>query len=417
MAKSINIDQDDNLESSGLGEIKVAIGSSNLDGFARLRVSQITTQLDAKQLYDKLPLFIDEELIGTATATHSTTLARTQLAVAATNDAVIMQTKQRFNYQSGKSQQLFWTFHSLGEGANIYLKVNRTGVSVDSVIRASWDDPLDGTGRSGVTHDFDNNTIMMVDFEWLGVGNIRWFVIKNGLPILFHELDHTGTTEVYMSSPNKPMRWELRQTGASAYTSRVGYFTSNNTTPFNSTLDGFWIESNDAGATFDYICASVNTEGSINQIGKILSYNLGTAHINASSTANKYAIIGFRLNASNADALIDLLDYSLLSITNDNMLIEVWLNPTVAGTFTYASVTNSSAQVAIGAVAGTNTVTGGTLLASSYGTSLDPVNSTIQNAIRLGSTIDGSLDTLVITANPLTSNLDVLGSINWRELT
>ena len=99
------------------------------------------------------------------------------------------------------------------------------------------------------------------------------------------------------------------------------------------------------------------------------------------------------------------------------MLIEVWLNPTVAGTFTYASVTNSSAQVAIGAVAGTNTVTGGTLLASNYGTSQDVVVSTIQNAIRLGSTIDGSLDTLVITANPLTSNLDVLGSINWRELT
>ena len=38
------------------------------DAFGRFRVSQITTQIDIKQLHDKLPLFINEELIGGATS-------------------------------------------------------------------------------------------------------------------------------------------------------------------------------------------------------------------------------------------------------------------------------------------------------------------------------------------------------------
>jgi hypothetical protein len=391
--------------------------TGNVDAFGRARVSQVTTQYDAKQLYDKLPLFVDEVSSGTATATHSTTLAQTSLATSAGGDYVVMQTKQRFNYQSGKSQLIFWTFNSMGsqagvnkkvgyfssstvapytadldgiflqnDGTNLSVNIYRTGTATAQVNQSSWDDPLDGTGASGVTHDFNNNTILAVDFEWLGVGRVRFYVIKDGAFIPFHSVGFTDTTSVYMSSPNKPLRWELRQNDVTA-------------------------------GSLNVICSSVNSEGSLNQIGKLFSSNLGTDFINANSTSTKYAILGIRLNSSNIGTMVDILTLSLLSATNDNVLWEIWLNPTVAGTFTYNTVTNSGVQVAKGTTGGTNTVTGGTLLDSGFMVAQNSVRLSIENAIRLGMSIGGTLDEIVLTANPLSTNLDIYGSITWRELT
>ena len=391
--------------------------SPNLDAFGRLRVSQVTTQFDAKQLHDALPLFIDEATIGTGLATHDPTLAQSRISTSATSDAVILQTKQRFNYQSGKSQLLFWTFNNMqaqtnitkrvgyfssststpfntsfdgffleNDGTDLRFKVYRSGTLIDNVAQSSWDDPVDGTGSSGITHDFTDNTILVVDFEWLGVGQITVGIVKDRTIIPILALDHTDIDGVYMSSPNQPMRWEIRQSGAGS-------------------------------GAMDVICSSVNSEGSINKLGKILSENLGTTHVNANSTATKYALLGIRLQTAKVDTLIDLINFSVLATTNDNQLVEVWLNPTVAGTFTYNSVTNSSVQVAKGASGGTNTVTGGTLLYSKYITAQDATPIDLENAIRLGMAIDGTLDEIVISTNPLTSNSDVLASMDWRELT
>lgn len=391
--------------------------TGNIDAFGRARVSQVTTQFDAKQLHDNLPLFIDEETIGTGAAAHSTTEARSQLTTAATSDAVILQTKQRFNYQSGKSQLIFMTFNNfqaetnitkrigyfssstttpftadldglfLESDGNVSINIYKTGTLTEQTDQSSWNiDPLDGTGESGITVDWQDNQILIIDFEWLGVGRVRWGLVVDGLIYYFHESKFANTTQgVYMSSPNQPLRWELRQSGAGS-------------------------------GTFNVICSSVNSEGSLNKLGKILSDNLGTTHVNANSTSTKYALLGIRLQTAKVDTLVDLINYSILATTSDNQLIEVWLNPTVAGTFTYNSVTNSSVQVAKGASGGTNTVTGGTLLYSRYITAQDATPVNLENAIRLGMAIDGTLDEIVITCNPLTSNSDVLASIDWREL-
>lgn len=399
-----------------------ASDSPSIDAFGRWRVSQVATQFDQKQLHDDLPLFIDKEIIGTGTYSHDSALAESVLSTSTTSDAVIFQTKQRFNYQSGKSQLMFWTFYNMGVEANVTKRIGyftsgtaspynsdldglflqsdsttgeesvnvyRNGVLRTAVNRTDWDDPLDGSGRSGVTHDFDNNTIMAVDFEWLGVGRVRFYIIKDGVFIKFHEIDYTDDQSVYMSSPNQPLRWEIRQSGAGT-------------------------------GSMSVICASVNSEGAINLLGKIISENLGVSSVNANTVGTAYALLGIRLKADRVDTLIDLIDYSVLSITADNQLIQLWLNPTVAGTFTYNDVTNSSVQIAKGDTAAnpsTTTVTGGTLLFSQYisGQVSSPVS--IENAIRLGMSIAGVQDEIVITTTPLTSNADVTGSITWRELT
>jgi len=395
------------------------------DAFGRLRVSQLNSQLDLKQLHDNLPLFYSQYISGNGTITHSEDEAHSELASLSSPAVVMLQTKQRANYSSGKSQEILMTFNDFAletnavkrvgyfthldstagydtdldglwlesDGANSVVSINvyKTGTQIESTAQASWNlDPLDGTGESGLTWDWDGNTIFFLDFEWLGIGRIRWGVVHDGIVIYFHESNFSqASTGVYMSTPNQPIRATLRQTGAGT-------------------------------ASFNFICSTVGSEGAINKLGKILSDNLGTSIINANSTSNVYALLGISLQSAKADTLVDLLDFSVLATTNDNQLIQIWLNPTVAGTFTYNNVTNSAVAIAKGDTGGgasTTTVTGGTLLYSQYVSSQTATPINLENAIRLGMDIDFTTDKIVLTTRPLTTNSDVTGSITWRELT
>lgn len=401
--------------------------TGDIDAFGRTRVSQITTQFDLKQLHDQQGLFVDIETNGSGSTSHSTTVARTQMNTSANGDWVVAQTKQRFNYQSGKSQLMFMTAHTFGattavtkrigyfssstsspytadldglffqskgnagSGDNgVTINIYQTGVQIEQTQQGNWNiDTMDGSGGasnpSGITVDWDNNQIFIVDFEWLGVGRVRWGLVIDGMIYYVHESDHANnTTDVYMSSPNQPLRWELRQDSVTA-----GQFT--------------------------YVCASINSEGSLNKIGKVLSDNTGTTLIQCNSTSNKYALIGVGLQSTKVDTLVDIIDYSILATTSDNQLVEIYLNPTVAGTFTYNAVTNSSIETAIGSGA-SNTVTGGTLLFSQFVNSQEAFNIAIENAVRLGMTIAGTTDKIVLTTQPVTSNSRVIATVNWREL-
>lgn len=388
----------------------------NIDAFGRLRVSEVTTLLDMKQLHDSQPLLVDIETIGAgASENHSTVNAETTIATTATNDAVICQTFQRFNYQSGKSQLIFMTFSDFqaetniekrigyfssstvspytadkdgiflyNDGTDVYFQVYREGTEVHSIVQDDWDDPLNGSGESGITIDWGKTQIFALDFEWLGVGRIRGCLVIDGQFFPFHYINNANNEDnVYMSTPNQPLRWEIRQTGAGS-------------------------------GSMNYICASVSSEGGINEIGKILSDNQGSTQTDANSTAQTYALIGIRLRDTNLDAVIDLVEFSVLSASNDNQLWKVILNPTVGGTFTYANVSNASVQTAKASGSG-NTITGGTLLDSGYLNQQSSIRDAVQSAINLGAAIDGTRDEIVLCTQPLTSNTDVYGSITWRE--
>lgn len=394
--------------------------SPSIDAFARLRVSNPQTIFDSKQLYDKQPLIYDEVLNGSATSVHSATDAATSMSVSVSGDYVIRQTKRRFNYQPGKSQLLFFTgilgattanvvkrigyfnssttapytdtFDGLyfeDNGSNVGVCVAKSG-SVTRVAKTSWNlDKLDGTGPSGIIADFSKDQIFLIDFEWLGVGRVRFGLVIDGIPVYAHEANHANLSadSVYMSSPNHSVRYEIRSTGGSA--------------------------------TLKHICCSVMSEGGLEPTGVNRSANTGITAaqgVQADVAGTSYAILGFRLKSTHLDATFSLLRASLIIISSANARWQLLLNPTVTGTFTYSDVTNSAIQVASGSGASV-TVSGGTELISGYTSSGSSVLTTdLENVLGLGSTIAGVRDEIVFTVTTNSAAEDVHGSIDWREL-
>lgn len=389
---------------------------SNRDAFNRERVSELTTLIDIKQLWETPALFIDIEEIGTGSTTYNSGDASTTIEVAANNDKVVHQTKQRFNYQSGKSLQSLQTCYGFQPEAGVTKRIGYFSSSTTTPFSATLDGWFLESTETGITLniyksgtptldalkqedwngddisdvDWSKNQIIFCDLEWLGVGLIRFGLVRSGKITYFHQQRNDNVLAgVYMSSPNQPLRWEITSTGGAG--------------------------------TFTYVCSTVSIEGSQNQIGVVLSENNGPTDVIACAVAGTtYALLGIRLRSGRENAIIDILKQSVLATTNDDFLVEIYLNPTVAGTFTYNDIANSAVAVAKADPAGSNTVTinaNTVLLPSFYGKANDTASDEFASAIRLGSKIDGTPDEIVLCVTPRTINLDALGAITFRQLT
>ena len=411
-----------NFRATRHGNFRVSIeeygDTTAIDAFDRLRVSFPFTLFDSKQLHDKQPLFFDESIGGSATSTHVPTNAAVSMTVTASaSDFVIRQTKQRFNYQPGKGQMALFTFRATqqtgvtkriglfdGTGANyltprngIYLEITGTAISfnvakngstTETVTQNNWNvDKLDGTGSSGITLNLNAPQIFICDFEWLGVGRIRCGFIIQGIIRYCHYFFHANNTlfsAVYMSTPNLPIRYGIQGSAS-------------------------------GGGSLDHICSTVMSEGGQEQTGILRSVNTNNVHIDANTADQPYAVIGLRLKAAYYDIVVYPEYISMISETNDDFRWSLLLNPTISGTFTYNDITNSACQYALGATA--NTITAlGLIIDSGYAKQGASLDRRINTSLRIGSTIAGVMDTLVISVTPLSSNADYQASLTFREL-
>jgi hypothetical protein len=389
--------------------------SPSIDAFARLRVSNPLTIFDSKQIFDSSPLFWDDaQTSGSGTGTaYNTNQASTTISVgASTAGTRVRQTKRRFNYQPAKSQLILLTgvfgagatgitrrmgyfddsnglfFQLSGATLSVVRRTFTSGSAVDNVTtQANWNlDKLDGTGASGIILDTSKTNIFLIDFEWLGVGRVRYGVVIDGIPVYCHEINNANAlTVVYMSTPNLPLRYEISNDGTGGAASLV------------------------------HICSSVISEGGQEFTGVVRSANNGSTQLDANVVGTVYAAIGMRLKTTHLGATVFNIDMSMLGATvNDNFLWELRWNPTVAGTFTYNAITDGAIELALGATA--NTVTGGLILNSGYAQAQTSTSNVLINSLNLGATIAGVRDEVVLCVMPLGANLDIFSSVTWREL-
>ncbi len=388
--------------------------SSAIDSFSRLRVCNPLTLLDSKQIHDNKPLFWDDqEVSGSGTTSvydHDT--ASSTIGVGDTTEGKrVRQTKMRFNYQPGKSFLCIFTgvlgvgaagitqeigyfddnngmfFRCDGGGLSVVVRTNVPGTPVDTVItQANWNrDKLDGTGSSGIVLDATKAEVFFIDFEWLGVGRVRYGFFIDGVPVYCHSVDNSNVlTTVYTSTPNLPVRYSIDNDGTGA------------------------------AAELVHLCSTVISEGGSDELGISRYASTGGTHVDANVANTVYALVGIRLKAAHIDAVVVTETMSVLSETNDDFEWIIFLNPTVAGTFTYGDETNSVVQTATGATA--NTITNGTLIDGGFTNQKVGVTKLIRNALYLGSTIAGVPDEIVLCVRPLSTNADIQGGITWKEL-
>ena len=390
------------------------------DAFGNLRTSQSVALIDLKQVVDNLPLFFDRETFGGSSQVWDTNTSSTNMFVGGTSgNYAIAQTFQRLHYQAGKSQLIKITFRllipmtdiikrvgyfsSAETGAfdtvfdGIYLESSNGTVkavianngTLTTVEQVNWNlDTFDGTGDSGnpsgILINWNRRQIAVTDFQWLSVGRVRMGLSINGLLYYFHEFNHANNSNIgaYMRSPHKPIRYEIRSTGGSA--------------------------------SLIQICASVESEGGQQPLG--VQRTIRDARDLQCNTANTdYAIYGLRLKAGVYSEII-LESINIINQNNDDFFYSIVLNPTVTGTFAYTDVTNSSIQKATSLVGSPATITGGTELFSGVSQAASNVEQSINNAIKLGTSIDGTKDEIVLIFNGITNGADVYATLNWREL-
>jgi hypothetical protein len=410
-----------NVSSSGISGVYGY--DSAADAFGRFRVSNPQTLFDSKQIYDNQALFWDDqEVSGSGTnSTYSSPNARSRLSVTdVTAGKRVRQTFQAFNYQPGKSQLIYMTgiigvgetgiTQRIGYGDDdnglffecvdgvmyVNIRTKTSGSVVNNrVAQADWNvDTLDGNGVSGLTVDWNKTLIFTIDFEWLGVGTVRFGVIVDAIVYYVHRVDNSNAlSTVYMSTPNLPLRYELENDGT--------------------------------GGTYelDAICSTVISEGGRNQLGLVRSAGTDGTHVDCANENELYAIVGIRLKSTYPRAVVELISTQMqLQTASHQGIWSLWLNPTVANTFTYNAQTNSAVEIATGGA--TNTVSNGTKLNSGFiesgGLGPSGAGSTIAAADSsryLGTAIDGTVDEIVLCFKPVggSTGVDVEGSITWQE--
>jgi hypothetical protein len=337
--------------------------SVNLDAFGRLRVSEITSLLELKYFSDKLPEQVDEVLGGSATSTFGGNNAAIEMTVSNTGDYVIRQSLQRALYQPGKSQICEFSFSDFELDTNV---IKRVGY-FSSTTAATYDSQFDGfflesnginnqvsfqiwrTGNlilSSTTSDWDSSQInpatidwsktqlAIMDFQWLGVGRVRFGLSLSGQTYIFKTQNGTNNLEdVYMTSPNQPIRYEIRSSGGTA--------------------------------TFHQICSQISSEGSSNNIGRkasaVATYT-ATTQFNTSGT--KYPYIGLRPGLNFDEVQIEIDQINIINTSNDRYLVTIEINPTLSSTPTFISGNTLDYEYAIGN--GTPTVTTSGYILSSF---------------------------------------------------
>ncbi len=389
--------------------------SPSLSAFGRLRTAQEQKKLEISAIDGKQPLFVNEETAGTGTT--STVVDSTVEMFAQDLGYVIRQTKQRAVYQKGNSQLVLLTFDTFDLQFNVEKRVgyftsstvapftaNRDGIFLLSdgsnysivqakngtetaITQANWNvDTFDGSGDannpSGVAIDFSQRNILVMDLEWLGVGRVRVGFNINGITYIAHEfLNANNGTGVYILNGSKPLRWEVRCTAS---------LTSGSLTQ---------------------ICGSVSSEGAQNQLGKVRSADV--ENIQANSTSSNYALIGIKIQAGKDYCQIDLKRISALATTNDDFITYICFNPTLSGAAPWTAEDESVIESAEGT--GLTVTDLGIKIGILHGRGDRAIAFDIPSELRLGTNIDGTRDEIWLVAKPLSTNLDIYGSLTWQE--
>jgi len=394
-----------------------------VDAFNRLKVANPFTLFDSQNRYkpnDKWDVFG----ITGGTYSYSIIESAVNLIVETTlGSKISRETKRIFPYQPGKSLLVLSTFafnqpkaglrqrigyFGLTGGATSGIPYNgvylqQSGLTLSMVMssgslnttttvnQADWNgDVFDGTGASGRNLDITKANILWMDFEWLGVGDVRTGFYVDGKPVIAHTFhnDNINTT-TYMTTACLPIRYELEnltgQTGSSQ---------------------------------LKQICSSVISDGGYQGRSQKQFVSVGTKTSDAVTIGNGTLtpVLSIRLNSNRLDAIVLPTQLDILVTTADNIRWQLLLNATGLTGASWTTHSNGT----IDYDTSTTAYTGGQII--QQGLAYQKVESTALGTledfnIQLGRSQSGVSDIItLVAAGAAASTAKILASLAWEEL-
>lgn len=216
--------------------------SANLDAFSRLRVSNPLNIFNNQFTYDLSPLVFEEYSSDPARCYADHEPADRLAEIIFNNngnigDFIYMQSYEYIPYQPGRSQLVFITFNmfpagsinndtlrsvGLSDGTNgfefqydggfagmAFTIYSSTTAGTQIIQQANWNiDKLDGSGPSQATLDLTKTQILVIDFQALYVGRVRFGFDIDGQIVYAHEFLNNNSTLIapYIATANLPIR-------------------------------------------------------------------------------------------------------------------------------------------------------------------------------------------------------------------
>ena len=395
-----------------------------VDAFGRARVAMPLTLFDSSHRYRDNGLWSTSNTAGTTYAfSQNEGLVNLNIKTGA-NQEIIRETAKVFSYQPGKSLQVMNTFVMapaktglrqrvgyFGANNGLYLEQSNSDIyfvernwtsgtlKENRVRQIDWNiDTLLGNVSSSPSHltlDLSKAQILFHDIEWLGLGTTRCGFVIDGQLIHCHSFHHANQLQTtYMTTASLPLRYEIKNTAATAT---------------NSTLK--------------QVCSTVISEGGYELRGAQQAIETAIGAPRDLTTAGTYyPVISLRLKASpnRLDAIAILTALSILAITNNaNYNWRVVTGGTTTGGSWVDAGTNSAIEYNISGTsfAGGRTMASGFLNGSNQGSS--PVD-ILKEALfkfqleRNGLTL--APFELTLTAASDTNGADIYASMDWEEI-
>jgi hypothetical protein len=290
---------------------------SDLGSFSRLRTTSTRLLGEFRTFYGTTGnIEMLNSTTGTASISSNLVAKFAQMSVGTSNgDRAVRQSRQYHPYIPGTSQLGLVSFcfqaskTNLFQGVGLYddndgiffsmvgntptLTVRKGGVDTEIKTQGDWNvDNMDGMGPSGANLDFSTAQILVIDYQWLGVGRVRVGFDIDGQICYAHYFEHANSViEPYTYQPSLPVRWEIKNT--------------------NNVV---------APSSMKAICYSVYCEGEDYESGFTNAASNGQTPITVNNDSTNYGLIAVRLkntvNGVPVKALARLKDWTILA-SND----------------------------------------------------------------------------------------------------
>jgi hypothetical protein len=303
-----NLISQDNPMSIRLGD------SPTASAFGRLRVAGTRLSGEFRNKYGTYgPVEIVTKLEGSGNTQLD--LANTVSYLTTTtssSDRALRQSRKYHPYVPGTTQLGFISFRFDTPKANvqqmvgmfddkdgIFLRMN--GETPEFVIRKNsadsqvipqnqWNiDKFDGTGDEKIVVDFIKAQVVVIDYQWLGVGRVRVGFNFNGQIYYAHYFSNANqVTLPYTNEPSLPVRWEIKNTG-----------TTTSNTKMTAICFGVYTEGNDFDTGFENSVSSgltaISLAASPNDVKGILAVRLKNSvngiPVKASAVLKEWSVV------------------------------------------------------------------------------------------------------------------------------